>query len=200
MSTNIHRFYILTREPSPFGAASSVTTIRKRVSKGESETGTLKLTKYNSVNDSVTEQDLKRDKVKLSPGEFSEEFLDGATVRWTVEVNGKEHTVVDKITMKELRILTGCTAGLNAWDTIAVNVSFKANNIEDFDLLNPISATFTYAEFINMIHLGKNTQLDFLTENMFVRDIGEDWEDDALRTAIHAIVRGNLPANVSLED
>lgn len=199
MANNLHRFYILTREPSPFGRASSVSTTRSRVSKGETKAGTSKLRKYDAVNDSVTEQDVKADKVKLSPGEFSEEFLDGATVRWTVLVTGTEHTVVDKITLKELKILQSFTAGLNAWNTIAVNVSFKANNIEDFDAaVNPISATFTYAEFISMIQKGKNTQLDFLTENIFTRDIGLDWESDALKVAIHAIARANLPLHVQL--
>ena len=181
MANNLHRFYILTREPSPFGNASSVSTTRSRISKGETKAGTSKLRKYDAINDSVTEQDVKADKVKISPGEFSEEFLDGATVRWTVLVTGTEHTVVDKITMKELKILNGFTAGQTAWNTLYLNVAYRIN-IEDFDAaVNPVSATFTYTEFISMIQKGKNTQLDFLTENMAFRNIGLEWDDDALK-------------------
>lgn len=198
MANNIHKFYILTREPSPFGNASSVSTVRRRISKGENKAGTSKLRKYDPVSDSVNEEEVKSDKVKLNPGEFSEEFLDGATVRWTVTVNGREYTVVDKITMKELKILTNFTAGLNAYNTIASNVAYRTN-IEDFDdAVNPISATFTYAEFITMIQKGKNTQLDFLTEFLFTRNIGLEWQDDALYTAINTKVSSNLPLHVTL--
>tara|TARA_R100000541_G_scaffold42454_2_gene49776 strand:- start:4733 stop:5335 length:603 start_codon:yes stop_codon:yes gene_type:complete len=200
MANNIHKFYILTREPSPFGNASSVSTVRRRISRGETKSGTSKLRKYDPVSDSINEEEVKIDKVKLNPGELSEEFLDGATVRWTVTINGREHTVVDKITMKELKLLTtaGFTAGINAYNTISSNVSYRTN-IEDFDAaVNPISATFTYAEFITMIQKGRNTQLDFLTEVLFKRNIGLEWTEDSLRNVIAEKVSTNLPLHVTL--
>jgi hypothetical protein len=202
MATNTHKFYILTREPSPVGEASSVSITRKKTSKGESEDSTSPKTRYDSTSDTVKEEKVKSKKIKLNPGDKKEESLEGLTVRWTVVHNGKEHTVADMITYKELEILhrTGDSAAVTAYASIAASGQFRAASaVDDFDAsINPVTAVLSYSVFISMIHKGINTQLDFINEVSHKRNIAEDFDSEAHIIAINTWARSNLPTNVTV--
>ena len=200
LTSHIHKFYVLTREPSPVGNASTVTTTRRKISKGEIKSGTSPLKKYDSKTDKVKEEQVESNKIQLNPGESNEETLQGATLRWTITHTGVEHTVAEVITFKELQMLRSFSTGLAAYSSIAAIVLYIGeDSVGTFDSsLNPISADIEVADFISMIQKNGRTQLNHLFDVIFERNLGTTWEGEPITENLNAFASSNLPPNVTI--
>jgi hypothetical protein len=200
LTSHIHKFYVLTREPSPVGNASTVATTRRKISKGEIKSGTSPLKKYDSKTDTVKEEQVESNKIQLNPGESNEETLQGATLRWTMTHTGVEHTVAEVVTFKELQFLQNFSSGQTAYNSIKDIVVYrKDDTIGSFDdNLNPVLADIEVGNFIAIISkIGKN-KLSHLFDVIFERNLSVTWEGEAITENINSFASSNLPPNVTL--
>tara|TARA_R110000787_G_C13391986_1_gene442722 strand:+ start:1003 stop:1614 length:612 start_codon:yes stop_codon:yes gene_type:complete len=200
LTSHVHKFYVLTREPSPVGNASTVVTTRRKISKGEIKSGTSPLKKYDSKTDKVKEEQVESNKIQLNPGESKEETLQGATLRWTMTHTGVEHTVAEVITFKELQMLRSFSTGLAAYSSIAEIVRYrKDDTIGSFDDdLNPVLADIEVGSFLSMIQKTGTTQLSHLFDVVFERNLSTNWEGELITKNVHDFALANLPPNVTI--
>jgi len=196
-NTNLHKFYILTREPSPVGSGSSATTKRNKISKGEVKSGTTPVRKYDATSDLVTEEQVENKQVKLSPGKTKTESLQGVVLRWTMTHTGIEHVIAESITLKELHFITNSTAGATAYNSIQINSKYTPY---PEDMLDVISANIETSDFMSLIQKIEKTQLSHLFQNITKKTYDGTWAEQPIPVAASAWadIDGNLPPGVTI--
>ena len=197
MPTNVHKFYILTREPSPVGAGSSATTKRSKISKGEVKSGTTPVRKYDATSDLVTEEQVENKQVKLSPGKTKTESLQGVVLRWTMTHTGIEHVIAESITLKELSFIKDIESAQLAYNAIHTNSKYTPY---PEDVSNVVSAIIDVSDFMGLIQKIEKTQLSHLFQNITKKTYAGEWETQPIpvAAATWAGLEGNLPGGVTI--
>ena len=187
-TSNIHSFHVLTREVSPVGNKTT-TTIRRKISRGKSKPGTTPIRNINPETGLVIEEKIEQNKVQFNPGEMEEETIQGATIRWTMNHNGKDHVVVDTITYKELQILKSVASGATAYNSIGAVII--VSDVKD----TVVTQDIEIADFKTLIlKANTNSPLFHLTDVVYL----DSYALSELKANVEAYTAARLPSGVTI--